>query len=433
MSPTPGQSPMTEKSVIQQSDRVAHFTQDVWSLFTRLTLENNAVNLGQGFMNFPAPEFIKQAAAVTVNDDPCNQYSVPKGRLRLRQALSATYSPLFGRTLDPENEVVVTAGANEGIFATLAGYLDQGSEVIIFEPYFDQYLPNITMNGGVPVYCPLRIDSHVDRNGVVPSSAWRVDLDELRSKITPRTKIILLNTPHNPVGKVFSEQELRDIGRIAKENNLLIISDEVYDRLVFKPDVHTRIGALNEFWDRTITVGSAGKTFGITGWRIGWLMGPQQLLAPALAAHTRIVFCVNSPLQEAVAIGFEEADKNGFYERQVAEYERRREKLTRAIKQAGLPYTAPAGSYFVLVDTSKIRIPAGFKFPPEIASRGANFEMCYFLCKEIGVTAIPVSEFYSPENAELARDFVRLAFCKTDDLLDEAARRLQKVTKYIQQ
>ncbi|KAI8052416.1 pyridoxal phosphate-dependent transferase [Syncephalis plumigaleata] len=420
-----------QTSTIQPSERVAHFTQDVWSLFTRLTVENQAVNLGQGFMNFPAPDFVKEAAMEAVNDNPCNQYSLPKGRIRTRQALAASYSPLLKRAIDAEHEVVVTAGANEGIFAILAGYLDQGSEVIIFEPYFDQYLPNITMNGGVPVYCPIRIADNVEQTKTIPSSAWRIDIDELRSKITPRTKIIILNTPHNPIGKVFSEEELRAIGQVASEHNLLIISDEVYDRLALGSAVHERIAALPEFWNRTITVGSAGKTFGVTGWRVGWLIGPQALLAPALAAHTRIVFCVNSPLQEAVGIALEKAEKNGFYQLQASQYDERRKKLTDALEQAGLPYTYPEGSYFVLVNTSRVRIPNDYTYPSDIAERGDNFKMCYFLCKEIGITAIPVSEFYSEENADLARDYVRLAFCKTDEVLDEAARRLQRITPYL--
>ncbi|RKP27677.1 PLP-dependent transferase, partial [Syncephalis pseudoplumigaleata] len=405
----------------------------VWSLFTRLTEEHKAVNLGQGFMNFPAPDFVKQAAVEAVNDDLCNQYSPPKGRQRTREALATSYSPLLHRTIDPENEVVVTAGANEGIFAILASYLDQGSsEVIIFEPYFDQYLPNITMNGGVPVYCPIRIADNVDRDRPIPSSAWRIDIDELRAKITPRTKIIILNTPHNPIGKVFSREELRAIGELAREHNLLIISDEVYDRLALGSAVHERIAALPEYWDRTITVGSAGKTFGVTGWRVGWLIGPHALLAPALAAHTRIVFCVNSPLQEAVGNALEQAAHNGFYALQARQYDQRRQKLIDALEQAGLSYTYPEGSYFVLVGTHRIRIPEHYAYPPEIAKRGDNYKMCYFLCKEIGVTAIPVSEFYSEENAGLARDYVRLAFCKTDDMLDEAAIRLQRIKQYLQ-
>ncbi|KAI9594811.1 PLP-dependent transferase [Syncephalis fuscata] len=413
----------TNQTTIEPSERVAHFTQDVWSLFTRLTIENKAVNLGQGFMNFPAPDFIKQAAIQAVNDDPCNQYSIPKGRIRTRQALATAYAPLLKRPINAENEVVVTAGANEGIFSILAGYLDQGSEVIIFEPYFDQYLVSEYYNEcGVPVYCPIRVADDATRRGnAMPSSAWRIDINELKSKITPKTKIIILNTPHNPIGKVFSQDELREIGKVAEEHNLLIISDEVVG-IIFGTIVHERIAAMPEFWNRTITVGR---------WRVGWLIGPQALLNPALAAHTRIVFCVNSPLQEAVGIGLETAEKNGFYERQVVEYEQRRKKLADALDQAGLPYTDPDGSYFILVNTSGVRIPDNYTYPQEIEERGDNFKMCFFLCKEIGITAIPVSEFYSEEHADLARDYVRLAFCKTDDVLDEAARRLQRITKYL--
>lgn len=166
---------------------------------------------------------------------------------------------------------------------------------------------------------------------------------------------------------------------------------------------------------------------------MGWLIGPQELLAPALAVHTRIVFCVNGPLQKAVAASLEAAETNDFYQKQAQEYEWRRAKLTFALDQVGLPYTVPDGAYFVLVNTSRICIPSDCSFPPEIESRGDNFKMCYFLCKVIGITAIPVSEFYSSENAGLARDYIRLAFCKTDDVLDEAAKRLQRIKQYLGQ
>ncbi|KAG0221728.1 hypothetical protein BGX31_009591 [Mortierella sp. GBA43] len=414
---------------IPRSERVAHFEQDVWSIFTPLAAECNAVNLGQGFMNFAPPDFVIEAAREAVQRNECNQYSHPKGRPRLRNALAKSYSELFKRELDPETEIVVTAGANEGIYSIFAGYLDQGSEVILMEPFFDQYISNITMNGGVPVYCPIRPKGDTTKD--MAASEWKIDIKELESKITPRSKIIVLNTPHNPIGKVFSEDELREIGALAEKHNLLIISDEVYDRLYFDSKKHERIATLDQLWERTITVGSGGKTFGTTGWRVGWLIGPKALVEPALAAHTRLVFCVNSPLQEAIAIGFEQAAERKFFGSQISAYEHKREKLLSVFRELGLPCTIPEGSYFILVNMDKVQVPKDYVFPPLLLARPKDFRTCYWLTKEIGVCAIPPTEFYSAPNRALAEDYARFAFCKTDETLDAAAERLLKLKPYI--
>jgi len=380
-------------------------------------------------MNFPVQDFVKAAACDAINEDKTNQYAPPKGHLPLRRALGDIYSPFFGRQLDVENEILVTAGANEGIYALFAAFLEPGSEVILMEPYFDQYLSNVTMNGGVPVYVPLRPGKAI--NGIIDSGEWKLDMNELKAKITPKTKIIILNTPHNPIGKVFNAQELEEIGQIALENDLIILSDEVYDCLVYHPESHLRIGANSKFWDRTITLGSAGKTFGVTGWRVGWLIGPESLIKPTLAAQTRIVFCTTSPLQQAVANALEQTKTNGFFEEQLKLYTEKRDKFAKLFRDMNIPFTHPAGSYFLLVDTSSIKIPENFEFPENFASRGNCFKMCYWLCAEIGVTSIPASEFYSDENAHLADSIVRFAFCKTDDVLDAAAERLIRLKDFI--
>ncbi|CAG8465198.1 9239_t:CDS:2 [Dentiscutata heterogama] len=405
---------------IKVAERVAHFKQDVWSIFTPLAAQLKAVNLGQGFMNFPPPDFVRKAAITAINTDDCNQYSHPKGRLRTREALAKSYSPLFNRTLDPETEVITSAGANEGLYAIFAGFLDDGDEVILIEPFFDQYIANITMNGGVPVYVPLR--PHGDTNKIMSSRDWKLDINELRSKITPRSKILVFNTPHNPVGKVFSKEEMLEIAQVVKEHNLLLVSDEVYDRLYYKPDVHERIANLPGLWERTITVGSGGKTFGTTGWRVGWSIGPKNLIKTVLAAQTRI---------EAIAISIEEADTHDYYEENIVLYEQRREKLCKALSDAGLPYTIPQGSYFILANTKRINIPENYEYPEVLNGRPRDFKVCYWMAKEIGVVAIPPSEFYSEENRHLGEDYARFAFCKTDETLEAAAKALLKLKKYI--
>ncbi|KAJ1673126.1 arylformamidase, partial [Spiromyces aspiralis] len=349
-------------------------------------------NLGQGFMNFPAPDFIKEAGRQCVSDDACNQYSPPRGRPRLLNAVARRYSQILGRELDPNTNIAVSAGANEGLFSVFTAFLDQNvsataaNEVILMEPAFDQYTPNITMAGGKPVYVPLRIRSAGDPAQVsISSKDWKLDIAELESKITSNTKIIVLNTPHNPLGKVFDQQELEAIAEVAKKYNLLVISDEVYENLCLDPDnQHLSIATLPGMWERTLTVFSAGKLFGITGWRVGWVIGPQELVRSTVAAHTRIVFTTNSPLQEAVAISLEEAESNTFLIDQKAVYERCRAKLMKAFDDVGLPYVCPDGSYFLMVNAAKIKFPADFEFPDYIRQRGRSFKLTYFFTTHIG-------------------------------------------------
>ncbi|KAI8074914.1 pyridoxal phosphate-dependent transferase [Gongronella butleri] len=423
---------MTSSTRFTPAKRVSKFDQDVWSIFTPLAAETKAINLGQGFMNFGPPAVVQEAAKEAIDRVEANQYSHPRGRPRLRQALAASYSPEFGRELDPESEILVTAGANEAMFATFAAYLDEGSEVICMEPFFDQYIPNITMNGGVPVFVPLRAPADAATR-TISSHEWRLDIDELKSKITPRTKMIVINTPHNPIGKVFDEDELRAIGNVAEEHNLIILTDEVYDRLYYPPlTKFPRIATMDNFWDRTITVGSGGKSFAATGWRVGWLIGPAHLIQYSFAAQTRVVFCVNSPCQEAVAAGLEASMTQPIFQDQVDAYLRKRAKLAKAFDDLGLPYTLPQGAYYILVNTSKIKYPKDYDFPDILHQRGNDFKMCYWMTKEIGVTSIPPSEFVSKDHWSVVEDFARFAYCKTDDVLDEAVERLQALKKYIQ-
>ncbi|KAI9150967.1 arylformamidase [Blastocladiella emersonii ATCC 22665] len=409
------------------SDRVAHFVQDVWSVFSPLAIKTGAVNLGQGFPNFPPPAFIKEAAAKAIGPDLNNQYAHPKGQLALRKELATTFSPLFGRALDVEENMVVTAGANEAIYATLAAYLNPGDECIMMEPFFDQYEPNVTLNGGVPVYVPLR-----QQPG---SGDWTLDIAELQAKITPRSRVIIVNTPHNPTGKVFTRAELLAIGAVAAEHNLLVIADEVYERLVYAPHAHVRMASLSEdLWNRTVTIGSAGKTFAVTGWRLGWAIGAPDVIRNVLNAHTRIVFCANAPLQLAVADALREARETGFYATQVDEYAARRDVLLAAFNDLGLTATVPHGSYFVVVDTARIAIPDDewaevCSVPMPSANR--DWRVCFWLTTKIGVAAIPPSSFYSPENAHLAENLARFCFCKTDETLRQAVAALSKLKAYI--
>jgi len=281
----------------------------------------------------------------------------------------------------------------------------------------------------VPVFVPLHPPSHDIAHPT--GDDWTIDFDELRRAITPKTKMIIVNTPHNPVGKVMTRHELEQIAKLSKEHNLLVMADEVYDCMVFDRREHIRIATLPGMWERTITVGSAGKSFAATGWRIGWLVGPPALLVPALAATTRIVFCTNSPLQEAAAAGLEGASKHDFFARQLQEYQERRDVFVGYIDRLGLKYTLPHGTYFVMIDISDVEIPDDYQFPSSLDGRGRDFRACWFIAEQVGVSSIPPSEFYCEEHGNIGERFARFAFCKDVETLKRAGERLQGLKKFL--
>lgn len=389
------------------------------------------VNMGQGFFGYNPPRFITDAAKSALDKVECNQYSPTTGRPSLRKALADAYSPFWGRKLDENTEITITTGANEGMLSAFMGFIEEGDEVIVFEPFFDQYISNIEMAGGKIVYVPL----HPPKTGATETTSageWSIDFNELAAAFTPKTKMIVINTPHNPVGKVFSKTELLKIGDFCVHNNVIILSDEVYDRLFYTP--FTRIATLSPELERlTLTVGSAGKNFYATGWRVGWLIGPPHLIKYVSAAHTRICYSSVSPLQEACAIGFNEADKNGFWDQAKEEMKGKMDRFNAIWPELGLPYSEPEGGYFVLVNCKKVRMPDDYPFPPHVASRPRDFKLSWFLIHEVGVAAIPPTEFYTDNNAHLAEDYLRFAVCKNDDVLEEAKERLRGLKKFIRE
>jgi kynurenine aminotransferase len=291
--------------------------------------------MGQGFFGYNPPQFVLDAAKSVLDRVDCNQYSPTKGRPRLKKAIADAYSPFWGRKLDPEKEVTITTGANEGMLSAFCGFLEQGDEVIVFEPFFDQYISNIEMPGGKVVYVPM----HPPKRGATETTSaaeWVIDMKELEAAINEKTRMIVLNSPHNPIGKVFSREELQAIGDLCVKHNIIILSDEVYDRLYYVP--FTRMATLSpEIEKLTITVGSGGKQFYATGWRVGWLIGQEHLIKYVSAAHTRICYSSVSPLQEATAIGLEEADKHNFWETSKKEMKGKVDKFNKIWDELGLP------------------------------------------------------------------------------------------------
>lgn len=386
--------------------RVSGFGTSIFAEISALALECGAVNLGQGFPDFAGPAWVKQAAAEAIAAD-MNQYAPYQGLPRLREAIAATWRAHGWRDLDPAHEVTVTSGATEALFAAMQALIDPGDEVIVFEPFYDAYVPDITMAGGVPRLVRL----HPPAPG---APAWRFDPDELRAAFGPRTRLLLLNTPHNPTGKVFSRAELELIAALCLEHDALVVTDEVYDQLVFNGATHLPIATLPGMWERTLTINSTGKTFSVTGWKIGYAVGPAWLTQALRSAHQWVTFATATPLQVAAAAALESALTNGYFAEFRAEYARRYQVLRAILDGAGLPTLPTEGSYFIMVDISR----TGF---------GNDADFCRWLTREVGVAAIPPSAFYAdPASAPL---LARFCFAKRLETLRAAGERLERLGK----
>lgn len=385
-----------------QAKRVAQFGTTVFSEFSALAAKHGAVNLGQGFPDFDGPEEIREAAIKAIRDG-VNQYAVGSGAPALRQAISEHSARFYGQTLDPDTQITVTSGATEALFDAFLGTVDPGDEVILFEPFYDSYPANVEMVGATARYVLLRPPD-------ASHPQWWFDADELRAAFSQRTKLLVLNTPHNPTGKVFRRDELELIASLCQQYDALVLADEVYEHIVFSPARHLRIATLPGMAERTLTVGSAGKTFSLTGWKIGWVLGSPKLRAAAQGAHQFNTFATAAPLQAAVAHALRMPD--AFFSQLASEYRTRRDFLMQALRDAGLTPFEPQGSYFIVAD---IR---GWGFTDD-------WEFCRTLTRDVGVAAIPPSAFYAKKHQEHARHLARFAFCKKDQTLKLAAERLR--------
>lgn len=408
---------------------------DIWSFINETAAAQEkesgekVVNLGQGFFSYSPPDFAIAGAKRALDVAMFNQYAHARGKPDLLNALADTYSTRLGRKLSTDN-IQVTTGANEGMLSVFVGLLERGDEVIVFQPFFDQYIPNIEIAGGKVVYVKLNPPKDFGER-TVTGDEWEIDWNQLEKSINSKTKMIVINSPYNPIGKVFNDKELRRIADLAIKNNFYIVSDEVYENLFFTPKL-TRMSLLgDDVARRTITIGSAGKTFAATGWRIGWVIADKEVIPPITQAHTRICFSTPAPLQEAVASAFNEAKTNGYFKQMKQDYVKKYQIFDSIFDELHIPYTIAAGGYYLLVNFKKVKIPSDFKYPPAIADQKRDFKLAYWLIKQFGVVAIPPSCFYLPEDGHIIEDCLRFAICKTDDVLEEAVKRLRPLKKYI--
>jgi N-succinyldiaminopimelate aminotransferase len=361
---------------------------------TKLAIEHDAVNLGQGFPDFEGPEFIKQAALDAIAQGQ-NQYCRSFGIPALNAAISEHQQRFWGLSYDPETEITVYNGATEAIFVALNALCEVGDEVVVFEPFYDSYRASIASAGAKETVVTLRAPD------------FSFDRDALAAAITPKTRAILLNTPHNPTGKVYSREELEFIAGLCVENDILAISDEVYEHLVFEGE-HICLASLPGMRERTVVISSAGKTFSFTGWKIGHTCAAPDLTRALRTCHQFVTFCNGTPFQHAMSLAYRAPDE--YFQSFVSDYRKRRDRLCDGLRDVGFEVLTPAGTYFALTD---IR-PLGYE---------DDVEFCRMLPAEIGVAAIPPSAFYA--NKDEGRHLVRWAFCKTDAVLDSALERLQ--------
>src|SRR5947199_4390511 len=374
-------------------ERMRPYTSTIFAEMSALALRTGAINLGQGFPDVDGPPSLLADAAANIIDG-INQYPPGLGVPALRTAVAEHQRRFHGLAVDPD-DVLVTTGATEAIAAAVLGLCESGDEVVTFEPFYDSYAATVALAGGVLRPVPLR------------PPTFGFDPDELRAAFSPRTKIVLVNTPHNPTGAVFTADQLATIGALAAEFGAVVVTDEVYEHMRYDGRSHVPMAGLPGMAERTLTISSAGKTFSVTGWKVGWIHGPRELLAAVKAAKQFLTYASGAPFQPAIATALGLPD--AFYADLATSLQRKRDPLSAGLRAAGFTVYPSAGTYFVVTDTAPLGVTDGAAF-------------CWRLPELIGVAAVPVSVFCV--DPELGRTLVRFAFCKREEVLTEAVSRL---------
>ncbi|KAF8695113.1 hypothetical protein HU200_037722 [Digitaria exilis] len=390
----PAAAKATEQRPVQVAKRLEKFKTTIFTQMSMLAIKHGAINLGQGFPNFDGPDFVKEAAIQAINAGK-NQYARGFGVPELNSAIAERFLKDSGLQVDPDKEVTVTSGCTEAIAATILGLINPGDEVILFAPFYDSYEATLSMAGANVKAITLRAPD------------FAVPLEELKAAVSKNTKAIMINTPHNPTGKMFTREELEFIATLCKENDVLLFSDEVYDKLAFEAD-HISMASLPGMYERTVTMNSLGKTFSLTGWKIGWAIAPPHLTWGLRQAHSFLTFATCTPMQAAAAAALRAPDS--YYEELRRDYSAKKAILLEGLKSAGFIVHPSSGTYFIMVDHT----PFGFD---------NDIEFCEYLIREVGVVAIPPSVFYL--NPEEGKNLVRFTFCKDEDTLRAAVERMK--------
>jgi aminotransferase len=386
------------------SEKAERFTESVIREMTRQAMLHGAVNLAQGFPDFAAPAEIKRAAAEAIAAD-INQYAITWGAKSLRQAIARQVKLWQGLEVDPETQLTVCCGSTEAMISSLLAVCNSGEEIVIFEPFYENYGPDAILSDARPRFVKLHPPADAD-------GEWHFDEAELRAAFNPRTKAIILNTPNNPTGKVFTRQELEFIRELCVESNALAITDEIYEHILYDGTEHVSIATLEGMRDRTITINGLSKTYSVTGWRVGWAVAAPALTGAIRKVHDFLTVGAAAPLQEAGAVALSLPES--YYQQLAAGYLNRRDRLLTALRQAGFRAYVPRGAYYIMTDIS------AFGFSDDL-------QFTEHLVREIGVAPVPGSSFYNHPRDGAQQ--VRFAFCKRDATLDEAARRLLRLRK----
>jgi aminotransferase len=363
---------------------------------TRVAREHDALNLAQGFPDFPAPDRLKEAACEAIRAD-VNQYAITWGSPRLRRALEEAYRDLYGMAIEGDREITVTCGATEAMASVVLALLNPDDELLVLEPFYENYGPDAILCGARPVFVPLE------------APEYRLDPERLEAAVTPKTRAIILNTPNNPTGRVFSREELEAVAALCLRHDLVAITDEIYEHIVYEGS-HIPMATLDGMRGRTVTVSGASKTFSVTGWRVGTIVAPPELTGAIRKVHDFLTVGAPAPLQEAVAVGLQELGPP-YYATLADQYRERRDALVPALQASGFECRAPDGAYYVLADFSAL-------------SGIDDTSFSRLLTREAGVTPVPGSSFFSER--ERGRSLVRFAFCKRLETLEEAAARLRR-------
>ena len=388
-------------SKLTGSKKATQFTESVIREMTRLNQLHGGVNLSQGFPDFPAPAVVKEAACAAINAD-LNQYAVTWGARSLREAIAREFTRKYGPVVAPDEQVTVCCGATEAMMATMMAVIDPGDEVVIFEPFYENYGPDVILSGATPRYVTL----HEPRVSAPPGAGWTFDPDDLAAAFSNRTKAIIINTPNNPTGKVFTRDELETIAALCRKWDAIAISDEIYEHIIYDGWRHVPIATLDGMAERTVTINSLSKTYSVTGWRVGWTISPPSLTGAIRKVHDFLTVGAAAPLQEAgvAALGVPDS----YYTDLAAAYRRRRDTLLEILERHDFTCYTPHGAYYIMTDI------AGFGFSDDV-------EFARYLIREVGVAAVPGSSFYRHPSA--GRTKLRFCFCKRDETLAEADRR----------
>merc|ERR1712060_119508 len=393
----------------------------IWVEMAGMTIKHQALNLGQGFPNFFPPSHVIENLSQTDENYLLNQYTRGPGHPKLVKALADMYSPLLDRELDPNSNIIVTVGAYASLYSAIVGNVEVGDEVIIIEPFFDCYAPMVRLAGGTPKFVTLKPPSCP--KAAEDTANWYVDMDEYKALFNEKTKAVVINNPHNPSGKVFSYDELNELCDVIKENDCLAIADEVYEHLLFEDNKTHRIATLPDMWDRTFTIGSAGKTFSVTGWKLGWCIAPEYLIKNMGYVWQNVVYTSPTPIQEACANSFniemalEKAGnkKDCYFYSLADELYPKRDQMADLLRQIGLKPVIPQGGYFMMAEASELDV----KIPEEFYDDKVPWDhnLARYLCEEKKLSVIPNSAFYSLDSKfkEPNNKYLRFCFAKNDD------------------